>query len=200
MRRRIAGLAAALAGALFAVPAFAGPFEDEVLSELNRVRAHPQQFAAELRRAEIAQARFGDGAGPLAQEEPDAVEDAIGFLMRQAPLPPLQRDRRLAAAARSHVATQGPRGDVGHGAPGALGRRLQREGVWAGLAAEEISYGQSTPRDVVRQLVIDSRVPSRGHRRDLFGHAYQAAGVACGEHARWGSMCVIDVAGAIMRR
>ena len=29
---------------------------------------------------------------------------------------------------------------------------------------------------------------------------FQAAGVACGRHAQWGSMCVIDFAGAIVRR
>ncbi|MDB5446596.1 MAG: SCP-like extracellular [Phenylobacterium sp.] len=189
-----------LASALFASsPARAGGFEDQVLTEVNQIRAHPQAYARELRHAEVAQARYGDGYG-MAQEDPDAVEDAIDFLMRQPPLPPLQADRRLAAAARAHVAAQGPRGDVGHGGPGALGQRLQSHGLWAGLAAETISYGQRSPRDVVRQLVVDSGVPNRGHRKDLFGHAFQAAGVACGRHAEWGSMCVIDFAGAIVRR
>jgi uncharacterized protein YkwD len=190
-----------LSSLLLPAPAFAGAFEDQVLAELNHVRAHPQAYARELRRAEIAHARYGYGVGDdLAEEDPDAVEDAIGFLTRQPPLAPLSADHRLAAAARIHVASQGPRGRVGHGAPGSLGRRLQSEGLWAGLEAESISYGKSTPRDVVRQLVIDSGVPGRGHRKDLFGHAFQAAGVACGPHAEWGSMCVVDMAGAIVRR
>jgi len=181
-------------------PAQAGGFEAEVLAELNQIRAHPQAYARELRHAQVAQARYGDAYEGMAQEDPDAVEEAIGFLMRQRPLPPLADDRRLAAAARDHVRTQGPRGDVGHGARGSLGRRLQSEGLWAGLAAETISYGQRTPADVIRQLVVDSGVPGRGHRKDLFGGAFQAAGVACGRHAEWGSMCVIDLAGAIVRR
>jgi uncharacterized protein YkwD len=190
---------------LFAAPhpARASSFEDAVLAELNHVRAHPQAYARELRRQEIAEARYGDeprGYGGMAQEDPDAVEDAIDFLMRQRPLPPLARNPRLAAAARLHAARQGPTGDVGHGPPGSLGQRLQREGLYAGLEAESISYGQRSPRDVIRQLVVDSRVPNRAHRMDLFSHAYQAAGVGCGPHAEWGSMCVIDLAGAIMRR
>jgi hypothetical protein len=206
MRARVpAWLGLLLAPALFAAPSplHAGPFEDAVLSELNHARAHPQAYARELRREEVAQARYGDEPrdfGGMAQEDPDAVEDAIDFLMRQAPLPPLAHDARLAAAARLHAERQGPTGEVGHGAPGSLGQRLQREGFFAGIEAESISYGQRTPRSVVRQLIVDSGVPDRAHRRDLFGHAYQAAGVGCGRHAEWGSMCVIDLAGAIMRR
>jgi uncharacterized protein YkwD len=136
----------------------------------------------------------------LAQEDPAAVDDAIDYLMRERPLPPLARDGRLAAAAREHVARQGPTGDVGHGAPGSMGRRLQSEGVYAGLEAESISYAQRTPRNVVRQLIVDSGVPDRGHRKDLLGHGFQEAGVGCGRDARYGSMCVIDLAGAVVRR
>lgn len=206
MRARVsAWLALLLAPALFAAPTplHAGPFETAVLAELNHARAHPQAYAHELRREEVAQARYGYDpreARGMSQEDPDAVEDAIDFLMRQPPLPPLAADARLAAAAREHAVRQGPTGEVGHGPPGSLGQRLQREGFFAGIEAESISYGQRSPRDVVRQLVIDSGVPSRAHRRDLFGHAFQAAGVGCGGHAEWGSMCVIDLAGAIMRR
>jgi hypothetical protein len=176
-------------------PAKADAFENEVLAELNRARAHPRTYAHELRRrSEVVRAGYG---GP---DDPEAVRDAIGFLERQAPLPPLRPDGRIAAAALDHVRLQGPRGGVGHGRPGSLGRRMQDHGVWAGLEAEGISYGQPTPDAVVRQLIIDSGVPGRGHRKDVFDHAYQTAGVACGPHAIYGEMCVIDYAGAIVRR
>lgn len=189
------GLLAAIL--LNAAPAEAGRFEDTVLDEINHARAHPQAYARELRRMQMRDARY-DGSG-MSQEDPDAIEDAIDFLMRQRPLPPLADEPRLARSARSHVASQGARGTTGHGAPGSMGRRIQAQGLFAGLQAESISYGQETPADVVRQLVIDSRVPNRGHRRDMFSSAYQAAGVACGPHARWGAMCVINYAGAIQR-
>jgi hypothetical protein len=200
--RAFAWLSLVLAPVLTAAPAHAGDFESSVLAELNRVRAHPQAYARELRREGVAQARYGeDDAGyAVDQSDPDAIEDAVDYLMRQRPLPPLEQDGRLAAAARIHAARQGASGDVGHGAPGSLGQRIQREGLYAGMEGESISYGQRTPRDVVRQLIVDAGVPNRGHRKDLLSHGFQAAGVACGPHAEYGSMCVIDMAGAIVRR
>lgn len=188
-------LALVLPAAALPQPAKAGSFESEVLAQVNWARAHPHAYARDLRRrSEVVRAGYG---GP---DDPEAVDDAIDFLERQAPLPPLRPDGRIASAAMDHVEMQGPRGSVGHGRPGSLGRRLQEHGVWAGLEAESISYGQPTPDAVVRQLIIDSGVPNRGHRKDLFGHAYQVAGVACGPHAAYGAMCVIDFAGAIVRR
>ena len=183
---------AAVAVALV-IPAIAqaADLDAAVLDEINHVRAHPADYARELRRAP-------DWA--LEQEEPGAVEEAIDFLERQAPLAPLKGDRRLDAAARQHAQAQGLRGDVGHGPAGSLGGRLRANGVFAGLCAENISYGHDDARAIVRQLVIDSRVAGRGHRRNIFSTGYSAAGVACGEHRQWGSMCVIDFAGAIVQR
>ncbi|SFJ57421.1 CAP domain-containing protein [Caulobacter sp. UNC279MFTsu5.1] len=195
---RISGrmaLAPAFAGLLFLALAPAAQaaslvarLDDAVLEELNFARAQPAEYADELRR-ELNRS-----------DDPAAVEEAIDFLERQASLPPLEPDRRIAAAARQHAQTQGPRGDVGHGPAGSLGRRLRGQGVWAGLSAENISYGFDDPRDVVRQLIIDSGVPGRGHRRNIFGSGYQLAGVACGPHRAYGYMCVIDFAGALPPR
>jgi uncharacterized protein YkwD len=200
--RGCALLAVLLAYMLLAAPNLlhAGGFDDAVLEQLNQVRAHPQAYARELRRQQLLEARYGQEGYGVSRDDPEAVEDAIAFLMRQPALPPLTADERLAAAARIHAARQGPRGDVGHGAPGALGQRLRSQGLYAGVEAESISYGQQTPADVVRQLVVDSGVPTRAHRRDLFAAAFQAAGVGCGPHAQWGSMCVIDLAGSIVQR
>lgn len=195
---RISGrmaLAPAFAGLMFLALAPAAQsaslsarLDDAVLDELNFARARPAEYADELRR-ELDRS-----------DDPAAVEEAIDFLERQASLPPLAPDRRIAAAARQHAQAQGPRGDVGHGPTGSLGRRLRGQGVWAGLSAENISYGFEDPRDIVRQLIIDSGVPNRGHRRNIFAAGYQLAGVACGPHRAYGYMCVIDFAGALPPR
>jgi hypothetical protein len=134
---------------------------------------------------------------PERRSDPRAVAETVAFLRHQAPLPPLVDDTRLDSAALDHVKLQGPSGEVGHGPAGDLTRRLRKQALWAGLAGETISYGQQSPRDVVRQLIIDADVPDRGHREVLFSDGFLLAGVACGQHAAWGSMCVIDLAGAL---
>ena len=195
--------APAFAGLLLLFASLAGPasarsLDEAVLEEINYARQHPREYARELARADVA---YRPGAR-YASDDPRDVEEAIDFLMRQQPLPPLRRDARLADAAYDHASTQGPRGGLGHtGARGeTLGQRLQRRGLWAGMSAENISYGYDDPAGVVRQLIVDAGVPNRGHRLNIFSRGYQAAGVGCGRHAVYGAMCVIDFAGAIVQR
>ena len=173
--------------------ATAGALEDEVLLKLNQVRADPAAYARELRQEVAA----GKGDPVQADGDEDAFADAVAFLAAQKPLPPLSRDERLAASARAHVIAQGARGDVGHGA---FGQRLISSGVRAAQAAENISYGEPTAREVVRQLVVDVGVPDRGHRKTIVAADYQVAGVACGPHVQYGAMCVIDFAGDLFSR
>jgi uncharacterized protein YkwD len=182
---------AALAGAAFVVPslAWAGERERAVFDALNSVRGRPADWAVDLR---------DEGA----TDDPAALEEAIDFLRRARPLAPLKFNPGLAAAAQDHVDSQGPRGEVGHaGRDGAtLSTRLQRRGVWAGTMGEDISYGYAQPDAIIRQLIIDSGVPGRGHRQNIFDAGFSAAGVGCGPHRLYGFMCVIDFAGALVVR
>jgi uncharacterized protein YkwD len=121
--------------------------------------------------------------------------------MRQTPLPPLRADDRLAASALAHVAEQGPVGAVGHDSENgeAFDERIRRHGVEAESSAENIAYGPRDAADVVRELIIDSGVPDRGHRRNIFHAEFQSAGVTCGSHRDYDTMCVMDFAGAPLR-
>jgi hypothetical protein len=199
--RKLPG-ASAFAGLLLilaSTPAAARPgLDDAVLDEINYARMHPREYARELARHDAA---YSPGER-YAADDPQDVEEAIDFLMRQAPLPPLRRDERLSEAAFDHASTQGRTGQLGHtGVRGeSLGQRLQRRGMWAGMSAENISYGYDDPAGVVRQLIVDSGVPNRGHRLNIFARGYQAAGVGCARHAVYGAMCVIDFAGSIVQR
>lgn len=203
MRKFCAVLAVALGG-LFLMPAApvqaSAGLESQVLAEVNYARTQPREYARELRRHAYAGGIVGESQ--IANEDVDALAEAIDFLMRQKPLPPLKAHAALAAAARMHAQAQGRTAQVGHVSPdgATLAQRLRAHDVWAGLTAENISYGYDDPREVVRQLIIDSRVPGRGHRQNIFGAHYEAAGVSCAPHRRWGSMCVIDFAGAFPRR
>ncbi|MBP6879073.1 MAG: CAP domain-containing protein [Phenylobacterium sp.] len=188
LRARLLALLAVLA---LPLPAQARGLEAQVLAELNYARAHPARYAEEL----------AQGGWALRDEDPRVVDEAIGFLLAQRPLPPLRAHAGLEAAAGAHVRAQARRGTEGHGGgAGGLAARLKAQGVWAGLSAETISYGYAEAREVVVQLVVDSRVPGRGHRKTIFGAGYSLAGVACGPHAAYGAMCVIDFAGALAPR
>jgi uncharacterized protein YkwD len=202
LTRRLRAFACALFLAFAVTPfaAHAGEFEVAVLEELNFARTNPVAYARDMMRQPAA---YGGGrSDTFADQDPAAFEEAIEFLHRQPRLPPLRANTRLAAAARDHADSQGSSGSVGHGGRRGDGpaQRLQRHGVWASLSAENISYGSLSPREVVQQLIIDAGVPSRGHRKNIFGRGYDSAGVACGRHRNWGGMCVIEFAGAIQSR
>lgn len=178
-----------------------------VLAELNAARADPAGYAAKLRRWRVFYhdrllQTPGDETGVMTREGVAAVDEAIADLERMAPLPPLDSSPLLIRSAARHVADQGPEGLVGHvGSDGStVGQRLRDAGMWAGLAAENISFGHSTAEAVVRQLIIDDGVPDRGHRANIFDAKLNLAGVGCGPHQRYGWMCVIDFAGAVASR
>lgn len=204
LRMKAAGAAFGLMVGLVLSPAggasAAAGLEDDVLAEINFARTKPQAYARWLR--EEAGRSGSHGEQPWARQDPGAVAEAVDFLMRQPALPPLRRHAGLESAAQEHASSQGTTRQLGHVSPSGRGlaQRLQRHGVYAGLSAENISYGQFDSRDVVRQLIVDSGVPSRGHRANIFGRSYQAAGVSCSRHRAWGAMCVIDFAGALVQR
>jgi len=151
-----------------------------VLEEINLARSNPQQYAQTIaaQGAHMADAR--------------AVAEAVSFLKKARSLPPLSFADGLALAAQMHVSEQGSRGTIGHGNPWG---RMAQYGRWVGTAGENISYGYSNARGIVAQLIIDAGVPGRGHRKNIFSNNFHVAGIACGGHARFGAMCVIDFAG-----
>jgi uncharacterized protein YkwD len=183
----------------------ASSLDDAVLAELNAARGDPAAYAAKLRRWRANyQGRLvqppGDNVGYLTQEGTAAVDEAIAYLEALSPRPPLASEPRLYRSAQRHAVDQGPPGLVGHtGSDGSsAGQRMREAGLWAGLSAENISFGYADAEAVVRQLIIDDGVPGRGHRANIFDPGLNTAGVGCGQHQRYGHMCVIDFAGAVM--
>jgi uncharacterized protein YkwD len=196
----VCGAAATLGLCWLALVGAAGPrpLEASVLDEVNYVREHPRQYADELRRYRtFFDGRVvrlpGDPVGKLTEEGTRSVDEAISFLDRQQPLPPLAGARVLALAARDLAAEQNETGQRGHrSSDGAMpGDRVRRYGgdIYVG---ETISYGYDDASGVVRQLIIDDGVTSRGHRALIFAPGNRYAGVGCGAHPQFGYMCVID--------
>lgn len=205
-------LAAALAGCAPAGPsgsAITAPGSDavraevraDIVAELNAARTNPAAYA---RKAKALRALYrGDRierpgeVAEITREGTAAVDEAIAFLERQAPLPPLRDSPLLARAAADHAGEQARTGEVAHaGADGSSpADRMRRHGRWS-ATGEAIAYGRDRAGDVVLQLIIDDGVPDRGHRTILFNPAYTLAGAACAPHPVWRRACVLDFARA----
>jgi uncharacterized protein YkwD len=173
-----------------------------VLEELNWARANPTRYATTLEQmlpfydGNILRRPGDDGAVKTA-EGATAVREAIRILRGLAPVPPLAYSPGLSRGARDHVSDQGASGRTGHaGRDGShASERVERYGHWDVALSENIAYGPSTARDVVAGLIVDDGVADRGHRRNVFDPTVHVAGVACGGHPRYRTMCVIVHAG-----
>jgi uncharacterized protein YkwD len=181
---------------------FASRLDLEVVRELNRVRADPKGYAAFLREL---RALFRDNRivepGRIAirtEEGPAAVDEAVAYLEQAAPLPSLRLSRGLSRTASDHVLSQGPAGGTGH-APD-LSERLLRYGVYRRCAAENIGYGSEDARRIVIGFLVDDGVPGRGHRGNIMDACFRVVGVACGPHAVYDMMCVLDFAGVFVEK
>ncbi len=163
----------------------AADLSERVLAEINLARTAPHAYS------QVVLANAGRSPAP-------AVAEAIRYLEKTRPLAPLSLSSGLSQGANLHVAEQGPRGCVGHNGSGwgnTPWARMARFGQWIGCAGENIDYGHRAARQIVCAWIIDAGVSGRGHRKNLFSPYFRVAGVACGPHAAYGSMCVIDFAG-----
>lgn len=162
-----------------------------VLREINLARENPKLYASF-----IAESR------PLHMiEHGRAVDEAIHFLNKSRPLPPLTLSPGMCHAAADHCAEQ-VAGQLGHDGTdrSSPGDRISRYGSWSTTWGENISYSQKTARGVVLALIIDDGVRSRGHRKNIFNPKFNYAGAASGAHARYRTVCTIDFAGGYAER
>lgn len=170
----------------------------EVLDALNMVRAHPDAFARSLRvfRGYFHASYYtlpGSPEDNATEEGVHAVDEAIAFLERQRHLSPIEAAPLLTDAATDHSTEQAADGNTGHeGADGSTpADRVRRHGGGE-YVAEVIEYGANDAEDAIRQLIVDDGVPDRGHRGILFDPRLRYAGVSCGPHREFRTMCVID--------
>ena len=162
-----------------------------VIREINFARENPKLYAtfvAESRPSHMI-------------ERGRAVDEAVRFLKKTGPLPPLTLSTGMSRAAADHCAEQ-IEGQLGHDGTGrsSPGERISRYGSWSATWGENISYSRKTAREVVLSLIIDDGVRSRGHRKNIFNSKFNYAGAAFGPHARYRTVCTIDFAGGYAER
>lgn len=177
------------------------PLERGIFNEVDQLRARPAAWADILR----AERPWSPGRAPAIPEE-DAIttnaavgtlEEAIAALAAvPGALPRVEFSPSLSRAAADHVRDTGGRGLTGHtGSDGSsLRQRIERYGSWSGRIGENIVYGLSGPRDAVFEQLLDYGIVDRGHRWTLLNPAWRYVGIACGPHALYTTMCVLDFA------
>jgi uncharacterized protein YkwD len=175
--------------------------EKDTILELNMARTNPAAYGA------IAESYASLFHGSLLRipgtidistnEGVAAVRELVRFLALAAPVPPLVPSQGLSMAARDHQRDQARSGNIGHtGVDGSdSSTRMNRYGSWQKTAGENIDYGYDQARLIVLALLTDDGVPSRGHRKNIMNGAFRIIGLACGPHARYELMTVMDFAG-----
>jgi len=178
--------------------------EQDLLNEINQVRAHPDVYSKYLQSLKP----FFKGKDYQPNGQPslktnegwDAVQDAIIFLSAAKPQGRLNTSRGLRLAAVTHFRDQNATGAIGHrGASSSMIEdRVKPFGTWQGAIGESLSYGNESARERVLTWLIDDGVVSRGHRKRLLSPDYNVAGLSCGAHPRFGTMCVLTLAGGFV--
>jgi len=177
-------------------------FEKEVVLEINKLRSDPARYAREyiepLKGHYNGRKFYYPGDLPLMTKEGvRALIECSEFLKNHGPAPILKPDQGLSQAADDHVTDQSKTGYIGHKGRDHSGfrDRIERYGEWAVRIAENIAYGNVTPRQVVIYLLIDDGMPSRGHRKNFLNEDFRLIGVAEGSHPGYERMCVMEFAG-----
>ncbi|NJR46631.1 MAG: hypothetical protein HC775_13120 [Hyellaceae cyanobacterium CSU_1_1] len=146
--------------------------EPEILSEINRVRTSPQDYAQWLEQ----QRQYYDGIWLRLPGEKavrtnkgrEALEEAIAFLKQQQPLPALEKSSQTAAAATSELENFANSNNI-----------------------QYFSYGKKTASGIVMDLVVDELFPDRRRRQSLLSPEAEDTGVVCKPDPRYAKVCAI---------
>ena len=179
-----------------------GNLTQQVVTELNRVRANPQAYAAYLetfRPYYMADGTFRAPGRPAmrTREGVAALDEAVRELSHAQPQPLLTYSDMLVGSAHALVLEQSQSGQFGHGS--FPFQRMERCGVNRDIKGENVAYGARSAQSIVYNLVVDDGVRDRGHRRNVLMTEFHEAGVSYGSHPKYGVMCVIDFAGSYGR-
>jgi uncharacterized protein YkwD len=170
--------------------------ERETFMYLNDVRTSPERYADHLRDLEE---RPGwptrpESKPPSARsEERTDMDETVLSLRNREPPPPFKVSKGLSFAARDLVQDLGPKGLTGHkGSDGSSPfERMNRYGQWEGKTVEILTYGYKEADELVTKMLSDRTPTGRADRESLFDKDYVIAGISCGTHKTYGTMCAI---------
>ncbi len=181
--------------------------EKEIVFEINKLRSNPAEYAekyiAPLAKRYNRNMLYYPNDKPLRTKEGvRALNECVRELKRQKSLPLVYPNRGLSNAAEDHVKDQSRTGRIGHNGSDRSNTktRIERYGQWNIRIAENIAYGGITAQQIVIYLLIDDGVRDRGHRKTFLQADLKMVGVATGKHPHYGTMSVMDFAGAFIEK
>lgn len=182
-------------------------FEKELVLEMNKLRSDPagyaEKYIAPLAKSYNGKILHYPGDNPLKTTEGvSALNECVRELKRTQPLPLIYPSAGLSKAASDHVKDQSRTGATGHvgGDRSSMKNRVERYGTWNIRIGENIAYGGKYAQQVIIYLLIDDGVKGRGHRLNMLNPDFKTTGVASGKHPVYGSMFVMDFAGAFTEK
>ena len=155
--------------------------EKKVIYVLNLARMSPKLFCATVLPHAHTISSFIDTSNET------YYKTLVTEMNTMQPLGILKPDSACYVSAHCHAATTGKTGYVGHDRQSADCRKKQH------YQGECCDYGSPDPITTVLALLVDSDVPSLGHRRNCLG-SYTKIGVSTGPHKTYSTMAVLDFA------
>jgi uncharacterized protein YkwD len=172
--------------------------EKEVIFELNKVRANPQEYVRYVKEERsYYDGRMIKKPGEVAimtNEGVSAVDECIVALKKSRPVGIMYPHEGLYKSAALLARDQAKSGKTSHQMSDGVSMksRLKRYVKQFMTAGENICYGTGDARDIVIRLLIDDGVPSRGHRNNILNNSYNSCGAAIDAHQVYQQVCVID--------
>jgi uncharacterized protein YkwD len=136
------------------------------------------------------------------RDDESFVKSLRSDLKKQKPLPLLFPDKNLCRAATFHAEDMGKTGKLGHSSSNRQGMkaRLEKFGTRNCFIAENCSYGYDTPLKILCSLLVDSGVPSLGHRKNLLSNDFDKVGMSIKPHKSYRINAVQDFAGRCLSK
>jgi hypothetical protein len=174
----------------------------QIFTYINEFRQNPKSLAKKL---EYLRTYLDYDSNILSEPnkiqiqmvEGDSVfKEAISYLKKLQPLPPLEWDNNLAQSAMEHVMDIGPKGLLLYQSSDGTEPedRISKYGNYKESLGENIDFGPNDAMGVIISLTLDDGEEQRPHRENLFKSDYHKVGIACGRHKTEFQMTVMDFA------
>jgi len=171
-----------------------GTMEQQIFDYQNYARTNPSAIAAKIA-ARLAK-ETNQNAEPAL-----SMKDAIAWLATQPAVSALSWNRAIMHACMDHARDQASTKQFSHtGSDGSsMSTRIARYGD-AQTTGENLAMGYTTAEDFILALIIDSGIPTRGHRINTYLKAYNYGAVGYRTDHPNGPFLVLNFAGSIVNK